>query len=225
MSGEVEIGAFAVCFCTQQRVQHANDFTAFFVHGDGVEIINRLVFVRANRVRHWASVLCELARLHEGSFFDAHHGGRVTICGILLFAEDGKAFFQRQLKPVAAGDAVAAPVVKILVRNNGVDHLKIGVSRRVFIGEQVARVENIQPLVFHRAHVEVIGCVDHEAVEVVFTSVRFFVPTHRGFQTLHCPGATWQIGRRRIDFEQYFAARCGDEVILQRIDFARDQRE
>ena len=94
-------------------------------------------------MRHRARVLRELARLHEGSLFDANHGGRATKCRILLLTKDGKTFFQRDLKPVATGNAVAAPVVKIFVRNDGVYHLKIDVGRGVFISEQKTRVENI----------------------------------------------------------------------------------
>ena len=80
MSQKVQISTFSVCLCAQQCVQHANDFRTLFVHSDGVEIVYRFVFVRANRVRHGARVLRELARLHEGGFLDADDGGGAAKC-------------------------------------------------------------------------------------------------------------------------------------------------
>jgi hypothetical protein len=39
----------------------------------------------------------------------------------LLVAEDRQAFFQAELEPVAAGDAVAGPVVEVLVADHAFD--------------------------------------------------------------------------------------------------------
>src|SRR3712207_6858280 len=46
---------------------------------------------------------------------DPLHGGRALVGREGLVAEDGEALLQAQLEPVAAGDAVAGPVVEVLV--------------------------------------------------------------------------------------------------------------
>jgi hypothetical protein len=43
------------------------------------------------------------------------------VAGELLVAEDGQPFLQAELEPVAAGDAVAGPVVEIFVRDDRLD--------------------------------------------------------------------------------------------------------
>ena len=46
----------------------------------------------------------------------------------LLVAEDGEALLEGQLEPVAARDAVARPVVEVLVRNHPLHPLEVGVG-------------------------------------------------------------------------------------------------
>ena len=82
----------------------------------------------------------------------------------LLVAKDCEAFFETELKPVTAGDAVARPVVKVLMADHGFDSLVIGVCRRVWIGQYVGRIKNIEPFVLHRTHIEVASGHDHETV-------------------------------------------------------------
>ena len=76
---------------------------------------------------------------------------------------DRQAFFEAQLEPVLAGHAVACPVVKIFVSHHRLDTFKIAVGRGFGMGEHVFGVENIQPFVFHRAHIEIRRGDDHEA--------------------------------------------------------------
>ena len=57
------------------------------------------------------------------------------IGGELLVPEDGQPFLQAELEPVAAGDAVAGPVVKILMRDDRLDRRIVAVCRRVGQGE------------------------------------------------------------------------------------------
>ena len=82
----------------------------------------------------------------------------------LLVAENGQAFFERELKPVAASDAVACPVMEIFVSHNALDIGVVGVGRGGGVGQNKLGVENIQALVFHRTHIEVAGRHDHEAL-------------------------------------------------------------
>jgi hypothetical protein len=73
----------------------------------------------------------------------------------LAVAEHRQAFLERELEPVAAGDAVAGPVVEVLVRDDGLDALEVGVGGGGGRAQQGAGVEDVQALVLHRAHVEV----------------------------------------------------------------------
>jgi hypothetical protein len=72
-----------------------------------------------------------------------------------LVAEDRQAFLERQLEPVTAGDAVAGPVVEVLVADHRLDVGEVGVGGGGAVGQHVLRVEDVQALVLHRAHVEV----------------------------------------------------------------------
>ena len=73
------------------------------------------------------------------------HSGQ-HVGGELLVAEDGQAFLQRQLEPVAAGDAVAGPVVEILVRDHGLDVLVVDVGGGVRAGQQMLELKMFSPL-------------------------------------------------------------------------------
>jgi len=106
---------------------------------------------------------------------------RMRVGAEFLVAEHGEAFLQRQLEPVAAGDAVAGPVVEILVRHHAVDALVVGVGRGVGARQHVFRVEDVEALVLHRAHVEVADRDDHVLVEVVFEPEALLVPAHGFF--------------------------------------------
>ena len=97
-------------------------------------------------------------------------GARAHVGGEFLVAEDREAFLQAELEPVAAGDAVAGPVVEIFVRDDRLDRGEVGVGRGLGAGQHVFVVEDVEALVLHRAHVEVGDGDDHEDVEIVFAA-------------------------------------------------------
>ncbi len=68
----------------------------------------------------------------------------------VLVAEHGQPFLQRKLEPLAAGNAVACPVVEILVSDHGFDAFQIGIGGGTAVGEDELGIKNVQPLVFHR---------------------------------------------------------------------------
>ena len=109
----------------------------------------------------------------------AHVGGET------LVAEDGEAFLQRKLEPVAAGDAVARPVVEIFVRHDALDARVVVVGRGLGRGEQQPVVEDVEALVLHRAEIEGADRHDHEDVEIVFAAVFLLVPAHRALERIH----------------------------------------
>ena len=140
---------------TQQRVLHAHDLRAFLVHRHGVEVADLLIGLRPYRVLHRPGVLRELVGAQRAHFLDARHRARIGVRAVFLVAEHRQAFLQRQLEPVPAGDAVPGPVVEVLVRHHAVDVQVVDVGRGVGAREHVARVEDVEALVLHRAGVEV----------------------------------------------------------------------
>ena len=61
-------------------------------------------------------------------------------------AEDGEAFLEAELEPVAAGDAVAGPVVEVLVGHDAHDALEITVRGRLGFREHILGVEDVESL-------------------------------------------------------------------------------
>ena len=64
------------------------------------------------------------------------------------------------------------------MRHDALDSLVVVVGRGRWLGEHILRVEDVQALVLHRAHVEVVDGDDHVDVEVVLEPVGFLVPLH-----------------------------------------------
>ena len=156
---------------------------------------------------------------------DALHRAAALVGGELLVAIDRQPFLQRELEPIAAGDAVAGPVVEILVRDDRLDALVVGIRRRLGPRQHVFGVEDVQALVLHRAHVEVGHGGDVEHVEVVFEPEGFLVPGHRLLQRAHRVAAAVLVAAAHPDGERNLAAGAGDEAVGHRHQVAGDQRE
>jgi hypothetical protein len=206
MAREVEIHAAAKPLGTEQRVLHPDDLGALFVHGRRVEIIDLEIFVRSHVVRHRPGIFGELLAAQIFDRCDALDRAGIEIAREFLVAEHGQAFLQRQLEPVATGDAVAGPVVEIFVADHAFDRrvVVVGGGRRVRQHEPA--VEDVEALVLHRAHVEVIGAEDHERIEVVFAAEALLVPRKRALDRRHRMMAARDVHRRRIDPERDAAA-------------------
>ena len=82
------------------------------------------------------------------------------------------------MKPIAACDTIACPIVKIFMRDDRFDQFEICVRRNFIVGQNVCAVENIQPLVFHRPHIEIINGNNVENVQVIFALIDTFIPHH-----------------------------------------------
>ena len=150
---------------------------------------------------------------------------RAQIGGELLIAENGQPLFEAELEPIAAGDAVARPIVEIFVRDHAFDALVIGVGRGFGPGQDQRVVEDIEPLVLHRAHVEVGDGDDHEGVEIVFEAEALFVPFHRALERFHRPGAAVLLAGLDIDPQVDLALRARVEAVLHHAELSGDQRE
>ena len=66
-----------------------------------------------------------------------------------LVPEDCEPLLEGQLEPVTAGDAVAGPVVEVLMADDTLDAAKVHVGGGLRGGQDQAGVEDIQRLVLH----------------------------------------------------------------------------
>ena len=68
--------------------------------------------------------------------------------------------------------------MEILVRYDAFDSLVTRIGGDVGMRENTGRIEDIQALIFHRAHVEVINGNNIEKVEVVLQTIHILIPSH-----------------------------------------------
>src|SRR3546814_12368715 len=93
------------------------------------------------------------------------------------------------------------------------------------IGEDVTGVEDVQPLVLHRPHVEVADRDDVEAVEVVLAAIGLLVAFHAVLQRRHRMMGAVQITFAHPDAAFDLAARQGGEAVAMDDAVARDTRD
>ena len=212
-----------------QRLHHADDFGALFVNRHRVEIADLDIAVWPHRVGHGASVFRELRGAqytHVFNTFDSPARRRgAQVHAELLVAKHGQAFFEAQLKPVAAGDAVACPVVKVLVADHAFNVAKVHIGCRGLVGQHVLGVEDVQALVFHRPHVEVAGGDDHETLEVQAQAKAGFIPRHRIHQRIHRVLGLVQVTWTHIHLQRVVLACAGRDTLLTADQLAGHQRK
>ena len=175
---EIEVGAGAEAVRAEDGAHHADDFGALVVHRGGVEVGDLEIALGAYRMGERAGILGELRRTQHADVVDPLDRRRAHVGGEPLVAEDSEAFLEAELEPVTAGDSIARPIVEIFVRDDPGDGVEITVGRGVGVGQDVARIEDVEPLVLHRAEVEIVDRDDVEQVEVIFAAVGAFVPRH-----------------------------------------------
>ena len=107
---------------------------------------------------------------------DALHGCGAFSGRELLVPENCQAFFQGKLEPVAAGYAIACPVMEIFVRDDAFDEGIVCVCRGIRLGQNVLRVEDIEALIFHSPHIESGNGDDIELPKVIFQAVNALIP-------------------------------------------------
>ena len=143
----------------------------------------------------------------------------------LLVAEDGQAFLQRQLEPVAAGDAVAGPVVEVLVA----DHASIARSRRRWRWRGLAStylvLKMFRPLFSIAPMLKSLDRDDHEALEIERQAEARLVPHHRGDQRVHRVLGLVEVAAAHEDLQQVLLAGAARDALLARDEVGGDQRE
>ena len=117
------------------------------------------------------------------------------------------------MKPVAAGNAVATPVVKILMRNDAFDIGIIAIGCSIGQGQNKPVIENIQTLVFHRPHIEITDGDNHEYIKIIFAAKAFLVPLHGTLECVHGIGAAVFFSRLDKYFQFNLTSRHCNETV------------
>ena len=152
---EIEIHPLAKLRGPEQGMDHAHHFGAFVVDRRRIEVADLHVGRWSHRMRHRTCVLWKLAIAQIAHFLNALHRLGVAIPAILLVPKDRETFLEAELKPVPAGHAIAGPVMKVFVRDHAIEHHEVVVGGEICAGQHVLRVENVEALVLHRAHIEI----------------------------------------------------------------------
>ncbi len=214
VAGKVEVGTLPEGGGAEQGMHHANDFGTLFVHRRRVKVVDFFVGIGANRMCELACILGKLGTAQTAHIANALYPAGIAVGGKLLIAKDRKTFLEAQLKPVAQGNPVARPIMKIFVGNYRFDALVIGISGGFRTGQHIFGIENIEALVFHGPHIEAIRSNDQIAVEIVFATVDLLIPSHGLLQTAQGLLAGVPIALGNVDFQTNFAPGLGAEGIL-----------
>ncbi len=225
MAREIQIRALAEQFRPQQGMHHAHHLTALLVDRECVEIGNFHVRRRLHRVRHGAAVFGKLECAQHIHVLHTLDHGRAHVSGKAGIAKHGKAFLETQLKPVAAGHAIAGPVVEVLMGDDGLNVLERLVGSDLGLGQHRGAVEDVEPLVLHGTHVEVVHRHDHEGVEIVFAAVDLLVPAHGSLQRIHGECTFVQILLFHEDAQRDLTATAGGETVFDLRQVSRHHGE
>src|SRR6476660_3685899 len=113
MALEIKIETLAKSVAAEKRLQHAAELSALLIDGCRIEVVDLDIGGRPHGVGEGARVFRELAGLERAHVENALDRPRPQIGGEFLIAEHGQPLFQAELKPVAAGNAVDGPIMKI----------------------------------------------------------------------------------------------------------------
>ncbi|MDR6229888.1 hypothetical protein QE444_002245 [Pseudomonas sp. SORGH_AS199] len=93
--------------------------------------------------------------------------------------------------------------------DDGLDALVSGVGGGARTGQHGAGVEDVEPLVLHGAHIEVVHRHDHEDVQIVFAAVDLLVPAHGLLQAVHGVLQLADVFRFDVDAQGHVATAAG----------------
>ena len=105
------------------------------------------------------------------------------------------------------------------------DAIIVDVGRGFRIGQNIARIEDVEALILHRAEIEIGNGDDVEHVQIIFPAIDALVPSHAVLQRLHRMGGARQVGFLNPDAQLHVAPRHGHEMVGVAGKVARDQRE
>ena len=186
---EVGVQPSAKPIAPDQGPQHADEFCAFFVHGHGIKIVDLGIPIRTHGVRKRSSILGKLKRPQALHIVDPLHVLQRAIGRKFLIAKNGQPLLQRKLEPVPTGHPITGPVVEVLMRDDALDGDIVVVGGGFRACQHILGVEQIQALVFHGSHVEIIHRDYHVDIEVVLTAEGVLVVSHRAGERSQCMSA------------------------------------
>src|SRR5438067_3140944 len=115
MALEIKVHRFAEGLLADEGAHHPAKLGAFLIDRRGVEIVDLDIGLGPHRMGERSRILRELIGPQPFDIGDALYRPRADIGGELLVAEDGQALLETELEPIAAGYAVAWPVVEIFM--------------------------------------------------------------------------------------------------------------
>ena len=88
--------------------------------------------------------------------------------------------------------------MEILMSNNRFDALIACIRCCVRSREYAGGVKYIQPLIFHRTHIETLNGNNHENIKIVFPTISLLIPFHGVFERHHAvPNLVYIVGFRK----------------------------
>ena len=115
--------------------------------------------------------------------------------------------------------------MEVFVADHLFDGLVVVVGGGLRAGQDVAGVEDVEPLVFHGPHVEIVHRHDHVAVEVILPAEHLFVPAHRLLEGTHGMVAFVAVLFLHIDLQRHLPPGAGGKAVLDADQIARHQGE
>ena len=210
---EIDVHPGTEGILTDNGLQHTDNFRSLLVYGSRVEVVDLDIACRAHRMGQRARIFRELVRAQRLYVGNAFHRARAHVGREFLVTEDRQTLLQAQLEPVAAGYAIAAPIVEILMRDDGFHIGEIHIGRGVGANQDVLVVEDVETLVLHRPHVEIRHGNDIEDIEVILAAERVLIPLHGSFERVHGVGSAVFLAVLHIDTQRHLAAGPGGKAV------------
>ena len=174
---------------------------------------------------HWTGILGKLCGAQKTDIFDTLDRTRAHIGRKFCIPKHREAFLQAQLEPVPTGYPVTGPVMEILMRNHRFHSLESKIGGGVRIGKYTGGIEDVQTLVFHGPHIEIIHCHNHEDVQIIFAAVNLLIPAHGVFQRQHGMVTFIQILFFHKNLQPDITTRTGGKAVLYVFQITGHQRK
>src|SRR3546814_19271088 len=99
------------------------------------------------------------------------------------------------------------------VCSSNLDRIIVRVGSRLRIGQDIARIEDIEALVLHRAEIEIGNRHDIEHIEIIFAAKGLFIPGHAVLECRHGVTCARPIFFAHPDNKLYLASGNGSEAV------------
>ena len=97
------------------------------------------------------------------------------------------------------------------MRDYAFDRVEIGIGSGVGVSQHIFGVEDVEPLVLHRPHIEIADRYDVVEIEIIFAAESFLIPFHRLLQAFNRMVSARQVLFTHPDIQFDFAAGHGGE--------------